>query len=143
MLATGTSHPRAARRPLRSLLGSDWAAVVLAGALALAVGPPLLRGPSSVEQVSIVNRSEYTVTVDVRGDGGGWMSLNTIGEESTKTTADVLDQGDVWTFRFRAQGHHAGEVAVTRADLADAGWSLAVPDHVVAHLRRVGAPPSP
>ena len=67
-----------------------------------------------VASVTVVNDTEFSVGVRVTDDGdGGWVSLTTVGDGSTSEVEDVLDQGDVWTFAFTAQGHEAGELTLT------------------------------
>ena len=120
------------------------AAAGVAAIVALAFGPRLLAGPAFVDQISIANRSEYDIHVEVTGaDRDGWMSVRTARRRSTSTADDVIDQGAIWIFRFRAQGREGGELQKTRAELQASGWSIDVPDTVVVHLRQLGAPPTP
>ena len=119
---------------------------LLVGATAVVTfgGPHLLRGPTYVDRVSVVNRSEYDVHVDVRGgDGGGWMSLTTADGGATTAAQDVIDQGASWVFRFRSQGRQGGELRLGRTDLVQAGWTIEMPEAVLERLRQQGAPPTP
>lgn len=135
----GPQHSR-----VRAVLDSDFTAVLVAALVALGVGSIVLRGPAFVDEVSITNSSEYDIGVQVGGaDRDGWMAVTTASSRSTTTTRDVIDQGEVWVFRFRAQGREGGEVRVTRRELELADWTLEVPDDVIQHLRDLGAPPSP
>jgi hypothetical protein len=120
--------------------------VVLLGvaALALVVDLLLQAPPPVVASVTMVNDTEFSVAVRVTDDGdGGWVSLTTVGDGSTSEVEDVLDQGDVWTFAFTAQGHDAGELTLTRAQLDRAAWTVAVPEAVADRLRSEGASASP
>jgi hypothetical protein len=60
----------------------------------------------------------------------------TAGKNTVTTTRDIVDQGDVWYFRFRASGVDGGELRVRRADLEHDGWRIVVPDRVVEVLGR-------
>lgn len=114
-------------------------------ALALAGSTTLLRGPTVVPRVSIVNGSELDNLVEVSGrdGGGGWTSVTTVDRRSSSQVSDVIDQGELWIFRFRAQGRTGGEIRLARGDLRGAGWSLEIPPEVVDRLRTSGAPATP
>ena len=115
------------------------AAVVLA-----VVAAGLARGPAFVDRVDVVNRSPYELLVDIqRGPDEGWVRIGYIDQDASTSVREVLDQGDRWTFRFRAQGREGGRITLSRADLARADWRLDVPAEVEARLRAAGAPPSP
>jgi len=120
------------------------AAGVVAAALALGLGPLLLRGPQFVERVSVVNPSPYDIHVEVTGqDRGGWLSVTTADHGATGVGREVVDQGPVWIFRFLAQGRDGGELRISRRDLAQAGWSFEVPAAAIDRIRDAGAPPTP
>lgn len=113
--------------------------------VALAGSTTLLRGPTVVPWVSIVNGSEFDILVEVSGRGGadGWTSVMTADRRSSSQVSDVIDQGELWIFRFRAQGRNGGEIRLARSDLRGAGWSLEIPPEVVGRLRTSGAPATP
>ena len=126
------------------MLDSDFTTIVVASVFALSIGGFVLRGSAFVDEVSVTNPSEYDIGVQVSdGDGDGWVAVTTVSRRSTNTTSDVIDQGEVWVFRFRAQGREGGELRVERRDLEQAGWTVLVPDEVIQHLRDIGAPPPP
>lgn len=107
-------------------------------------GPSLLGTPKVVAEVSVVNRSDFDVHVDVTDEGrDGWVSLTTANKASTTVAEDVVDQGDVWVFRFQAQGREGGELPLGRDDLDRSGWTVEVPAAVIEQLRRLGTPPTP
>ena len=56
---------------------------------------------------------------------------------------DVIDQGDVWTFRFTSQGYDAGQVQITKADLKRSDWRVVIPAAVGERLAGQGATPTP
>lgn len=135
-------RPRHARG--RALLDSDLAAIVVASVFAVSIGSFVLRGPAFVDEVSVTNPNEYDIGVQVTGgDREGWMAMTTVSQRAAKTTVHVIDQGEAWVFRFRAQGREGGELRVERGDLEQTGWTVTIPDEVIQHLRDLGAPPSP
>ena len=112
MTTRTASRVRRPRASLRDVLDSNLTALVISGAVAVLIGSPLLCGPAFVEEVSVVNRSEYDIGVQVSGgERDGWMSVTTAAKRSTNVTADVIDQGRIWVFRFAAQGQQGGEPA--------------------------------
>lgn len=118
-------------------------AFAAAAAVLAAAGRLLLADPALVARVSVVNPSEYDITVEVSRGDERWLGITTVDNASTGLAYDVIDQGDQWVFRFRAQGRLGGEVRLSRAELRDAGWTVAVPPTVVDRLRQTGAPPAP
>ena len=119
------------------------AAAVCAAGVGL-FGPRLLGGPAFVDEISIVNPSEYDVHVEVSGGGEeGWMSVTTATQRSTAAAQAVIDQGATWVFRFSTQGRPGGEVRISRADLRREAWAVRVPDAVVDSFRSRGVPASP
>jgi hypothetical protein len=55
----------------------------------------------------------------------------------------VVDQGEVWLFRFDSQGKTGGELRLNRSELEASGWRIAIPDEVGTRLADAGAPPTP
>lgn len=120
------------------------AVIVCATAAAASGGPLLLRGPTFVDKLSIVNPSEYDIHVEASGnERQGWTSVTTADRDSTTDALDVIDQGALWVFRFSAQGRQGGELRITRTDLDQAGWSIQIPGSVIERVRQLGASPSP
>ncbi len=57
--------------------------------------------------------------------------------------SEVIDQGDVWVFRFDSQGESGGELRLSRTELEAAGWRVSIPAEVGARLaqcRRAAEP---
>ena len=109
---------------------------VLAALLAIFLFRPLVEPGPFVKNVTVVNGSEYAFDLDVAGaKADDWMLLGTVAERASTDVAEVFDQGDTWTFRFRTQGRVAGEVTMSRADLKAAGWKLTVPGGFADKLR--------
>ncbi len=124
-------------------LHADLVAVAASILAAVVVAILVLPSPSHVGQLTVANASEYDVGVEVTGPHhDGWMPVATVAATTTATVEDVFDQGDVWIFRFRAQGVDAGEQQFTRAQLSANGWTVQVPAQVVDRLRTGGVKPS-
>jgi hypothetical protein len=118
--------------------------VVLAAAAMLAVGLWITRGPDFVDRVSVANTSGYDLDVDVTGaERDGWLPISVATGGSTTTTKEVVDQRGTWIFRFAYVGKAAGELSVSRADLAKRGWRIVVPADVSARLSAAGIEPGP
>jgi hypothetical protein len=99
---------------------------------------------SFVDEVTIVNNTAYSPNVDVTdGARDGWLGLATVGPESSSTVREVIDQGDVWIFRFDYVGMHAEELEVSRRDLERNEWRVSVPESFEDRLREMGIPPPP
>jgi hypothetical protein len=141
------SRPSRADRPARSfarLVRADAVAIVLAIASVLVVGIVLLDGPARVDHLTINNPTDYDLTIQLAsGPDQAWLPFAVMGLRSTREFHDVLDQGDSWEFRFRAQGQDGGDITVTRAQLEADGWQVTVPEVVVTQLQLLGAPKSP
>ena len=136
-----------ADRPAPSIgryVRADAAAILIAIASVLVVGLIVLAEPARVGQLTVTNPSEYDVAIELTsGESGTWLPFAVVGQRSTRQFQDVLDQGDTWVFAFRSQGRDGGEITLSRADLAAAGWNVTVPDAAIQQFRQDGAPPSP
>ena len=139
--ATRSWGPAASPRLAPSRAGTAVIAVLALGLLALAAWMPR---PRHLASLRIDNPTDYAVSVEsASAGGGGWVTVALIRPRTTAVAQDVVDEGDTWTLRFRAQGHDAGSVVVTRQQLASAGWSFTVPDDVAQRLSAAGAPVPP
>jgi hypothetical protein len=97
-----------------------------------------------VDVVTIVNDTAYSATVDVTDEGrNGWLTLTKVGPRSTYSAEGVIDQGDVWIFRFDYAGKHQAELEVSRGDLRSNGWTVSVPESFEQSLRALDVPPPP
>ena len=89
-----------------------------------------------IDEVTIVNDTEYPAHVAVTdGTGDAWMGLTTVDPQSRMTVEEVLDQGDMWVFRFDYVGKHQEEVEVSRRELEQNGWAIDVPSNFEQRLR--------
>ena len=140
MTPTDTLLPPARPRPRHVLAGVLAAALVAAVAVVAAAA---LRDPANVVHLSIQNGTDYQVNVEVKGAGdNAWLDLGDVGRGRTTTLEQIADQGAQWVFRFSYGGVDAGELTVSRADLARARWTLVVPPTVGTRLHDAGLRPS-
>jgi hypothetical protein len=98
---------------------------------------------SFVDRVVLVNDTDYHANADVRGVMGGWLGLTTVGTGETTEVGEVIDQGEVWIFRFSYGSHDPVELEVTREELVAANWRVDVPSELEENLRDEGVPPPP
>lgn len=118
--------------------------VVLAAAVGLTTIVGMSSGPRTVPRITFENPTAYAIDIEVRpGGGGGWTSAGSVRQNSTAVVSEVIDQGDVWEFRFDSQGQSGGELRLSRTELEAAGWRVSIPAEVGARLARAGAPPNP
>jgi hypothetical protein len=97
-----------------------------------------------VDEVTIVNDTAYSAHVEVTdGAREGWLGLTKVGPESSRTVGEVIDQGEIWIFRFDYVGMHAEELEVSRRDLERNEWRVSVPESFEDRLREMGVPPPP
>lgn len=96
-----------------------------------------------VDRVEIVNDTEYTANVDVRGESGGWLELTTVEAEDTNEVRSVIDQGSSWRFRFTYGSHDPRELKMSKEELIDSDWRVEVPIEFEQELRAEGVLPPP
>jgi hypothetical protein len=125
-------------------LGLGVAGLALLTALALAFVAGLSGGPSTVARITFENPTVYALDIEVSpGTGTGWTSAGSVRQGSTAVVQEVVDQGDVWLFRFDSQGETGGQLRLSRAELEASGWRVAIPAEVGTRLAEAGAPPTP
>lgn len=122
-----------------------WDLVIAAGLLvAMVPFGRLLEAPPVIDRISFENPTRYHISIEVSdGEGSGWMPVGTAERETTSTFEGVLDHGEVWLFRFSAQGEDGGELRVTREELERDQWLVPIPDRVAQELQDKGAPYPP
>ncbi len=138
-------HPDA-RKPARIPLGPGLAvaALALATVAALAFLVDLSARPATVPRLTFENPTEYALSIEVSpGTGTDWTSAGFVAQRATAVVEEVIDQGDVWVFRFHGQGEPGGELRLTRAELEASNWKVIVPAEVGRRLAEAGAPPTP
>lgn len=100
--------------------------------------------PEYVDELTVENRSAFHLRVDVSDEAGeSWLTVGTVQDDDTEAFSRVIDQGEVWLFRFHGQGRMGGQLRVVRSQLEEDGWKLVIPDSVADELRAQGAVPPP
>jgi hypothetical protein len=95
--------------------------------------------PRHVDHITIRNGSPYSLTVSVADRGrDGYLALGVVPRDGEQTFTEVLDQGDLWVFRFTYGGREAAELPVTRAALLHNRWTVEVPEEVSSTLAGLG-----
>ena len=134
--------PDRVRRHLR--LGAGVVALAVVVAVGLAFVVDLSGGPSTIPRLTFENPTGYALDIEVSpGPGAGWTSAGSVRQRSTADVYEVIDQGEVWLFRFDSQGESGGEVRLSRAELEASGWRVVIPAAVGERLAQAGAPPTP
>ena len=104
----------------------------------------LSSGPKTVQRITFQNPTVYALDIEVSpGTAGGWTSAGSVRQKSTAEVTEVIDQGDVWVFRFDSQGASGGELRLSRTELEASGWRVSIPAEVGERLAGAGAPPTP
>jgi hypothetical protein len=99
--------------------------------------------PPTVASITIVNPTSYDLDVDVTDENRNvWLPLAIVEAGSEDVVQEVIDQGQVWTFRFGHFGDPVGELSLTRAELERNGWRVEVPGEVEEKLQQLGRPTS-
>jgi len=99
--------------------------------------------PATVEAITIANPTGYDLDVAVTSeDRGGWLPVAIVEARSEELVPEVIDQGDVWIFRFVHWGDQMGELRLTRAELERNDWQVEVPAEIEERLQDLGRPMS-
>ena len=118
--------------------------VAAVGACALLLGGAACSGVSFVDEVAVVNDTEYSANIDVSGKAGdGLLLLTTVEPQSTTTVEEVIDQGEMWIFRFDYVGKYDQEVEMSRRQLEQDDWTIEVPRSFEQRLRELDFSPPP
>jgi hypothetical protein len=129
---------RKMQRRIEALPGRWGLVLVIVLWVAACAGPP-----PRVDRITIVNPTGYDLDVDVGGpERGGWLTVAIVEAHSEHVSEEVIDQGEVWVFRFLHWGDPVGEVSITRGDLVGNGWRVEVPEEVEERVQQLGRPPS-
>ena len=128
------------RRPRIRPLWVVLAVLALVGFVAVSL---LIPSPGTVDHVTIKNDTEFDRNINATSAShDGWTPVGIALAHADTNMREIIDHGDVWIFRFTGQGHDAGELRITRSDLAASNWSLTVPASVAQQLRDAGVPGS-
>ena len=97
--------------------------------------------PSRVERITIANPTEYDVDVHVTGrTRARWLPLVVVEAQAEDVVEEVIDQGNVWSFRFLHSGDIVGELRLDKTELEQNGWRVEVPAEVGERLQQLGRP---
>ena len=93
----------------------------------------------SYRSLTVENPSPYTINIDVTSaKRDGWFDVGSVRRENRRTFEQTPDPGDQWVFRFSYGGVDAGELTVSRDQLARDGWRIVVPAEAAERLRQAG-----
>lgn len=103
--------------------------------------PRFLDAPHRVDRLTVENPTGYDISIEVTDRRRrGWVAVGTVQRATTSTFEEIVDQGDVWIFRFSTQGEDSGELQVARQQLERDGWRMRVPAEVGEQLEVEGVP---
>lgn len=99
---------------------------------------------SFVDEITFHNDTDYPAHIEVSdASREGWLNLTIAQRDEETTVGEVIDQGEVWVFRFDYAGKHEEELEVSRSELVRSEWTVVVPQSFGDALRRLGAEPPP
>lgn len=139
--ATTTARPTGGAPFRVRHIGTAGLVVAVTVVIVLIAVPRLLDSPPLVDRLVVGNPSGYDVSIEATdARRRGWVAVGTAQRGTTSTFEEIVDQGDIWIFRFSAQGEDGGELQVSRQQLERDGWRMRVPAEVGEQLERNGAP---
>lgn len=113
---------------------ADFAVAGVVVAMLVAV-PRFLDSPHLVDRLAVENPTGYDISIEVTDQRRrGWVAVGTAQRATTSAFEEIVDQGDVWIFRFSTQGEDGGELQVSRQQLERDGWRMRVPAAVGEQL---------
>lgn len=139
--ATTTGRPAGGAPSRVRRVGTAGFAVAGLVVVMLVAIPRFLDSPHLVDQLTVENPTDYDISIEVTDERRrGWVAVGTVQRATTSTFEEILDQGDVWIFRFSTQGEDGGELQVARQELERDGWRMRVPAEVGEQLKVRGVP---
>lgn len=100
-------------------------------------------GGGATRTLTVVNDTEYEITVEISSGDGSRVPLETLPRNSRDVSDEVPDQGDRWVFHFSSAGVEAGSVERTRSQLKDDNWTVDVPSSAADELKAANVAPAP
>jgi hypothetical protein len=138
-MTTTTTEIRPGRAPRLSL---SWIAPAILAIAALVLVVNLSRSMPGRQDITVVNRTAATVTMDVSGDRpDGTVGVGTFDPKSRETAEAVIDQGDVWRFELTVGPDRIAEIRRTADQLRAGHWTVTIPADAADRLeplRRAG-----
>lgn len=102
---------------------------------------PLFEGPGHVDDLQVVNPTDYDISIALSGPGDDSRTLlGSVDAGDEATFERVVDQGDAWVFHLRTQGRDAGVFERSAAQLEADDWQVRIPDAVGEQLAADGVP---
>ncbi len=100
-------------------------------------------GGGRTRTLTVVNDTDYEITVEVSAGSGDRTPLDTLGPHSRDVSDEVADQGTTWVFHFSSAGVDAGSLRLTRPTLSNQDWTVRVPPTAAARLQAARVAPAP
>jgi hypothetical protein len=98
---------------------------------------------SYVEQIVLVNPTDYNLLVDVRSaDESSWLELGIANRKGETIRHEVIDQGETWVFRFSYVDEELPEERISRSSLVRNRWRYEIPERYDQILKDKGYAPS-
>ncbi len=120
-----TRAPHPPRRSWRGIAAA--VAVGLVVVVAFTAVDGLVRDPTTVDRVTIHNRTDDLVDVLVRTGDGSLLPVALVDPQRRAVAHDVIDQGRHWTFVVRVSDATVATVRLTRTELERSGWTVTIP----------------
>jgi len=119
-------------------------AVVLGVAAIVAVNFTLFRDPTFVDTVRVDNPTGYVIHVELgTPESGSRLLLGPAVQSCVSDFHAVIEQGSTWVVSLRTQGRAAGELTVTRDELARDNWTIRIPASLTGELQAESVPLPP
>jgi hypothetical protein len=135
--------------PRRRALQLDHLIIVLVIALGVPFVMPLCGAPPPpVVAITFDNPTDYAVQVEVGSEDQRdllgtpeWSPAGLIAPLSVSLVDNVIDQGDIWLFRFVIGGEATGELRLRREELDASSWIVAIRAEVDGYSAQTGPIP--
>jgi hypothetical protein len=120
------------------------AAVVLGVLAIVAVSVVLFKDPTFIDTVRVDNPTGYAIHIELgTPESGSRMPLGEAVQGCVSDFHTVIDQGSTWVVSLRTQGRAAGQVTVTRDQLAHDNWTIHIPASLSGELQAASVPLPP
>ncbi len=98
---------------------------------------------SYVERLVLVNPTDYSVLVDVKGeDDTSWLPLGIADRNIETVNEKLVDVGPNWVFQFSYAGEQLSQDRISRHDLIRSRWRYEIPERVGQILKEKSYAPS-
>ena len=116
-------------RPERSRrMSLSWIAPAVLALAAVVLVVNLSTSVPTRRNITMVNRSDATVTLEVTNrPGGERLGVGTIDPTSREVASAVIDPGSVWRFQLSVGPDQLGEIVRTADQMAASHWTVTIP----------------